>query len=102
MSACRWSAALALPAVRDRLRHRAAGRLVVSADLIAAAQRGDALATSDALEALIERGADAPGDREYAYEIVCKQSDRHRRGTRSRARPSRAAWCSSAGCGARA
>lgn len=51
----------------------APGRLVVNADLIAAAQRGDALATSDALEVLIERGADAPGDREYAYETVCKQ-----------------------------
>ena len=51
----------------------APSRLVVSAELIAGSRRGDALATSDALESLIERGADAPGDREYAYEIVCQQ-----------------------------
>ena len=38
--------------------------------LLAVAERRDALVTSDALEALIERGADTPADREYAYQVI--------------------------------
>ena len=45
---------------------------VVNPELMAVAQRSDALATSDALEALIERGADTPADREFAYAAVQK------------------------------
>jgi len=45
---------------------------VVSPELIAVTERRDALLTSDTLEALIERGADMPSDREYAYEAVRK------------------------------
>jgi hypothetical protein len=44
-----------------------------SPELAAAAEQGDALAVSDALEALIEQGADTPADREFAYFAV-KQS----------------------------
>jgi hypothetical protein len=44
--------------------------VVVSPELLAATERSDALLTSDALEALIERGADTPSDRKYAYEAV--------------------------------
>jgi hypothetical protein len=39
-------------------------------ELTVAANRGDALALSDALEALIAGGRDTPTDREYAYEMV--------------------------------
>jgi hypothetical protein len=60
-------------------------RLVVSADLAAATKQGDALATSDALEALIERGAEASGDREYAYEMVCQQATDSAAGSFARA-----------------
>jgi hypothetical protein len=35
-----------------------------------AVQGGDALAISDALEALIQQGADTPADREFAYDAV--------------------------------
>jgi len=37
--------------------------------------RSDALATSDALEALIADGKDTPADREYAYTIVCEREE---------------------------
>jgi hypothetical protein len=43
---------------------------IVSPELIAVKERRDALLTSDTLEALIERGADTPSDREYAYAAV--------------------------------
>lgn len=43
---------------------------VVNPSLSAAAQTRDALAISDALEALIESGSDTPADREFAYEAV--------------------------------
>jgi hypothetical protein len=43
---------------------------VVDPELHAAAQQGDALAMSDALEALIESGAATPADREFAYLAV--------------------------------
>jgi hypothetical protein len=46
---------------------------VVSPELVAAAERQDALVTSDALEALIERGADTPADRDFAYAAVTKR-----------------------------
>lgn len=42
-------------------------------ELATVAQQGDALALSDALEALIAAGADTPNDREYAYEVVRQQ-----------------------------
>jgi hypothetical protein len=42
-------------------------------ELTAIAQQGDALALSDALEALIATGSDTPRDREYAYEVVRQQ-----------------------------
>ena len=42
----------------------------VNPELRAAAQRRDALAISDALEALIAVGKDTPADREYAYQAV--------------------------------
>ena len=42
----------------------------VNPALLAAARGGDALAISDALEALIEHGADTPADREFAYQAV--------------------------------
>jgi hypothetical protein len=45
----------------------------VNPELLAAAERQDALATSDALEALIERGADTAADRKYAYDEVRKR-----------------------------
>ena len=45
----------------------------VSPELVAVAQGQDALATSDALEALIELGADTPADREFAYEAIRAQ-----------------------------
>jgi hypothetical protein len=47
-----------------------ASRPPVHAELAAAGQSGDALAVSDALEALIAQGQDTPADREYAYELV--------------------------------
>ncbi len=42
-------------------------------ELAAVAQRGDTLALSDALEALIAEGQDTPADRAYAYSVVRKQ-----------------------------
>jgi len=39
-------------------------------DELATAARGDALATADALEALIAQGIDTPADREYAFDAV--------------------------------
>ena len=42
----------------------------VNPELKAVAQRNDALVTADALEALIERDADSPADREFAYEAI--------------------------------
>lgn len=45
---------------------------VVSPELVAAAEQQDALVTSDALETLIERSADTPADRDYAYAAVQK------------------------------
>jgi hypothetical protein len=42
----------------------------VNPELMAAAERHDPLVTSDTLEALIERGADSPADREYAYQVI--------------------------------
>jgi hypothetical protein len=42
----------------------------VNPDLMAVADRHDALVTSDTLEALIERGADTPADREYTYQMI--------------------------------
>jgi len=38
--------------------------------LTAAAEKRDALVTSDALEALIELGRDSPADREFAYQAI--------------------------------
>jgi hypothetical protein len=43
--------------------------------LVTAAQGRGALATSDALEALIAEGRDTPADREYAYEFVSRQEE---------------------------
>jgi hypothetical protein len=45
-------------------------RSAVHPQLIAAGDRQDALAVSDALEALIATGHDTPADRQYAYDIV--------------------------------
>jgi hypothetical protein len=45
-------------------------RGAVHRDLQAAASSRDALATTDALEALIAEGTDTPADRTYAYEAV--------------------------------
>ncbi len=45
-------------------------RGTVHAALTAAGERDDALAVSDALEALIAAGQDTAADREYAYDIV--------------------------------
>jgi hypothetical protein len=45
-------------------------RGTVHRDLTAAADRRDALALSDALEALIAAGRDTPADRQYAYDAV--------------------------------
>jgi hypothetical protein len=42
----------------------------VNPELVAAAKQQDALVTADALEALIENGADTPVDREFAYAAV--------------------------------
>lgn len=41
-------------------------------ELASAAQTGDILALSDALEVLIAQGKDTPADRQYAYEVVKK------------------------------
>jgi len=46
---------------------------VVNPALLEASQSGDALALSDALEALIENGSATPADREFAYERVSAQ-----------------------------
>ncbi len=40
-----------------------------------AADHGDALATSDALEALIAAGTDTPADRQFAYDAVSTDTD---------------------------
>ncbi|MFI5396271.1 MAG: hypothetical protein ACHQ9S_12130, partial [Candidatus Binatia bacterium] len=48
----------------------AARKGAVHPELSAVADRQDALATSDALEALISAGQDTPADRQYAYDIV--------------------------------
>lgn len=48
----------------------AARRPAVHPDLIAAGDRHDALAVSDALEALIAAGQDTSADRQYAYDSV--------------------------------
>jgi hypothetical protein len=53
----------------------AARRSPVHEQLRAAAGQGDALAVSDALEALIAAGQDAPADREYAYEVVQQHTE---------------------------
>jgi hypothetical protein len=45
-------------------------RGAVHPELSAAGDRQDALALSDALEALIAAGQDTPADREYAYDVV--------------------------------
>jgi len=45
-------------------------RGAVHPELTAAGDRQDALAVSDALEALIAAGQDTPADRQYAYDIV--------------------------------
>lgn len=47
----------------------------VNPELMEAAERRDPLVTSDALEALIERGADSPADREYAYRAIRAEKD---------------------------
>lgn len=47
----------------------------VNPELAAAAARGDALVTADALEALIERDADSRADREFAYESILTAED---------------------------
>lgn len=48
----------------------ASRRGVVHPELTAAGDRQDALAVSDALEALIAAGKDTPADRQYAYDVV--------------------------------
>jgi hypothetical protein len=53
----------------------ATGRPRVSPELAAVAQRGDAIATADALEGLIAEGSDTPADREYAYQAVQAQEE---------------------------
>lgn len=54
----------------------AARRDAIHASLTAVGERDDALAVSDALEALIAAGQDTLADREYAYDIVhAKQED---------------------------
>jgi hypothetical protein len=45
-------------------------RGVVHDELATTARRGDALATADALEALIAQGIDTTADRQYAYDAV--------------------------------
>jgi hypothetical protein len=47
----------------------------VSPRLEAAAESGDALAVSDALEALIAAGEDTPADRECAYQAVTRHEE---------------------------
>ena len=47
----------------------------ISPALESVGERHDALATSDALEALIAAGTDTPADREYAYEIVTAKEE---------------------------
>jgi tetratricopeptide repeat protein len=47
----------------------------VHPELTTAGDRHDALALSDALEALIDAGQDTLADREYAYDIVHAQTD---------------------------
>ena len=50
-------------------------RGTVSPALEAAAERRDALAVADALEALIAAGDDTPADREYAYAAVTRDEE---------------------------
>ncbi len=47
----------------------------VHGELAGAAAREDALAVSDALEALIDEGRDTPADRQYAYEAVRRHEE---------------------------
>lgn len=53
----------------------AARKGTVHAALTAAGERDDALAVSDALEALIAVGQDTAADREYAYDIVRRHQE---------------------------
>ena len=53
----------------------AARKTTVHPELHAAADQGDALAVSDALEDLIAAGVDTPADRQYAYEIISTNTD---------------------------
>jgi hypothetical protein len=53
----------------------ASRRGAVHPELTAAADLQDALAVSDALEALIAAGQDTPADREYAYDVVRKHHE---------------------------
>jgi hypothetical protein len=53
----------------------ASRRGAVHPKLVVAADNQDALALSDALEALIAAGQDTPADREYAYDIVRKHHE---------------------------
>ena len=50
-------------------------RGAVHPELTAAADRQDALAVSDALEALIATGQDTPPDRQYAYDVVREHAE---------------------------
>ena len=52
-----------------------AGRRAPVHEQLQVAGQGDALAVSDALEALIALGQDTPADREYAYEIVHQHNE---------------------------
>ena len=53
----------------------AARKGAVHSALRDATEQGDALATSDALEALIAAGIDTPADRQYAYDAVSTDTD---------------------------
>jgi hypothetical protein len=50
-------------------------RSAVHPELTAAGDRQDALAVSDALEALIAAGQDTPADRQYAYDVVQRDTE---------------------------
>src|SRR5262245_26252287 len=71
MDAERWPRRLALLGLLLATACASRGPIpVVDPELQAAAQQGDALATSDALEVLIENGTATPADREFAYTAV--------------------------------
>jgi hypothetical protein len=53
----------------------AARKGAVHAPLHTAADQGDPLAVSDALEALIAAGTDTPADRQFAYDVVSQDAD---------------------------